>query len=113
MKQTIGQEPMRKISEFDVNAGLELAGLTALLGAFAGSVSGQAGLRAMEGISRGYREGREDLYNRELKTYEDELVRYNNGETTQVPVNAKVIVKNRFNRKISLRNMQLQVEQRS
>jgi len=43
----------------------------------------------------------------------DELVRYNNGETTQVPVNAKVIVKNRFNRKISLRNMQLQVEQRS
>ena len=78
MKETIGQEPMRKISEFDVNAGLELAGLTALLGAFAGSVSGQAGLRAMEGISRGYREGREDLYNRELKTYEDELVRYKN-----------------------------------
>ncbi|MBU1309242.1 MAG: conjugal transfer protein [Gammaproteobacteria bacterium] len=43
----------------------------------------------------------------------DELVRYNKGETTQVPVNAKVIVKSRFNRKISLRNMQLQVEQRS
>lgn len=43
----------------------------------------------------------------------DELVRYNKGETTQVPVNAKVIVKRRFNRKISLRNMQLQVEQRS
>lgn len=43
----------------------------------------------------------------------DELVRYNKGETAQVPVNAKVIVKKRFNRKISLRNMQLQVEQRS
>ncbi len=43
----------------------------------------------------------------------DELVRYNKGETTQVPVNAKVVVKSRFNRKISLRNMQLQVEQRS
>lgn len=43
----------------------------------------------------------------------DELVRYNKGETTQVPVNATVIVKKRFNRKISLRNMQLQVEQRS
>ncbi|MDX3772491.1 S-adenosylhomocysteine hydrolase [Chromatiaceae bacterium AAb-1] len=43
----------------------------------------------------------------------DELVRYNKGETTQVPVNAKVIVKSRFNRKISLRNMQLQIEQRS
>jgi hypothetical protein len=68
--------PQRKISEFDVNAGLELAGLTALLGAFAGSVSGQAGLRAIEGVSRGYREGRDDLYNRELKTYEDELSRY-------------------------------------
>ncbi len=43
----------------------------------------------------------------------DELVRYNKGETTQVPVNAKVIVKSRFNRKIYLRNMKLQVEQRS
>ncbi len=43
----------------------------------------------------------------------DELVRYNKGETTQVPVNATVIVKRRFNRKISLRNMQLQIEQRS
>lgn len=43
----------------------------------------------------------------------DELVRYNKGETTQVPVNAKVIVKKRFNRKIFLRTMQLQVEQRS
>lgn len=43
----------------------------------------------------------------------DELVRYNKGETTQVPVNAKVIVKSRFNRKIYLRNMKLQIEQRS
>ena len=43
----------------------------------------------------------------------DELVRYNKGETTQVPVNAKVIVKKRFNRKISLREMQLQVERGS
>lgn len=43
----------------------------------------------------------------------DELLRYNKGKTTQVPVNTKVIVNKRFNRKISLRNMQLQVEQRS
>jgi len=43
----------------------------------------------------------------------DELVRYNKGETTQVPVNATVIVKRRFNRKISLREMQLHVERGS
>ena len=43
----------------------------------------------------------------------DELVCYNKGETTQVPVNATVIVKRRFNRKISLREMQLHVERGS
>ena len=75
-ESSYGQPPQRKISEFDVNAGLELATLTAVLGAFAGSVSGQAALKSMEGVSRGYREGREDLYNRELKAYEDELARY-------------------------------------
>ena len=75
-ESSYGQPPQRKISEFDASAGLELAALTAVLGAFAGSVSGQAGLKAMEGVSRGYREGREDLYNRELKAYEDELNRY-------------------------------------
>jgi len=42
----------------------------------------------------------------------DELV-HNKGETTQVPVNATVIVKRRFNRKISLREMHLQVERGS
>jgi hypothetical protein len=68
--------PERKITEFDSNAALELAGLTALMGAFAGSLSGRAGLRAMEGVTRGYKEGREDLYNRELKIYEDEVARY-------------------------------------
>lgn len=75
-ESSYGQPPQRKISEFDVNAGIELATLTAVLGAFAGSVSGQAALKSMEGVSRGYREGREDLYNRELKAYEDELARY-------------------------------------
>lgn len=43
----------------------------------------------------------------------DELVRYNKGETTQVPVNATVIAKRCFNRKISLREMHLQVERDS
>ncbi|WP_445427448.1 hypothetical protein [Alishewanella sp. HL-SH05] len=43
----------------------------------------------------------------------DELIRYNKGETTQVPVNATVVVKRRFNRKISLSNMRLKVEQSS
>jgi len=43
----------------------------------------------------------------------DELVRYNKGETTQVPVNTTVIITRRFNRKISLREMQLRVERGS
>lgn len=84
-ESTFGDMPERKISTFDANAGMELASLTAILGAFGGSVSGRAGLKAVEGISRGYSEGREDLYNRELKTYEAELERYkqriNNAKT--------------------------------
>ena len=76
LQTDMGQMPERRVSEFDPNAGLELAAMTALFGAFAGSLSGRAGLRAMEGVSRGYKEGRDDLYNRELKAYEDELVRY-------------------------------------
>jgi hypothetical protein len=68
--------PERKITNFDAASGLELASLTALIGAFGGSVSGRAGLAAMEGMSRGVKEGRQDLYNRELKAYEAEVAKF-------------------------------------
>lgn len=68
--------PERKITDFDAASGLELASLTALIGAFGGSISGRAGLAAMEGMSRGVKEGRQDLYNRELKAYEAEVAKF-------------------------------------
>ena len=50
--------------------------MTALLGAFAGSVSGTAALKAMEGVSTGYRTGQEDLYKREVEAYDAAVNQY-------------------------------------
>jgi hypothetical protein len=68
--------PERTITAFNPEKGLELAALTAILGGFAGKVSGRTGLKAMEGISGGYREGQEDLYKREVANYEAEIAKY-------------------------------------
>lgn len=68
--------PTRQVTEFDAQAATELATLTAIMGAFAGSISGRAGLAAMQGVSDGYLQGRQDLYERELKVYEDALNEY-------------------------------------
>jgi hypothetical protein len=89
LEQQMAQMPQRKISEFKPEDALELAGMTALISAFAGSVSGNAALAAMEGFTTGYRQGREDLYNRELKTYENELDAYK-----QKMQNAKILYEN-------------------
>jgi hypothetical protein len=72
----IGQRPERTITAFRPEKGLELATLTAVLGAFAGRISGQAGLRSIEGISEGFRLGQEDLYRREVANYEAELAQH-------------------------------------
>jgi len=72
----MGQMPERTITAFNPEKGLELAALTAILGGFAGKVSGRTGLKAMEGISGGYREGQEDLYKREVANYEAEIAKY-------------------------------------
>ena len=68
--------PQRRVEDFDPNAGLEMAAMTALLGAFAGSVSGQAALTSMKGITEGYRTGKQDLYERSVKKYESDLQQY-------------------------------------
>jgi len=73
---SMGQQPERTISAFRPEKGLELAALTAIFGAFAGRVSGQAAMRAIEGISEGYRLGQEDLYKREVANYEAEVAKY-------------------------------------
>lgn len=70
------QMPVRQVEDFDPKAGLELAAMTALLGAFAGSVSGQAALTSMKGITEGYRAGKQDLYERSVKQFESELQAY-------------------------------------
>ena len=70
------QVPERRVEEFDPDAGIELAGLVALLGAFAGSMSGQAALQSMKGITEGYRAGKQDLYERSVNQFEAELAKY-------------------------------------
>lgn len=70
LEDAMGQQPERTITAFNPERGIELATMTALLGAFAGSVSGTAALKAMEGVSTGYRMGQEDLYKREVEAYD-------------------------------------------
>ncbi|MEK9812836.1 MAG: hypothetical protein VW440_07315 [Bordetella sp.] len=76
LQGVMDQAPVRRVEDFDPNAGLELAAMTALLGAFAGSVSGQAALTSMKGITEGYRAGKQDLYERSVKEFESELQAY-------------------------------------
>ena len=70
------QVPQRRVEEFDPDAGIELAGLVAILGAFAGSMSGQAALQSMKGITEGYRAGKQDLYERSVNEFEAQLKAY-------------------------------------
>ena len=72
----LGQQPERTITAFNPERAKELAVLTAIMGAFAGSISGRAGLAAMQGVSEGYRTGQEDLYKREVANYEAALGQY-------------------------------------
>jgi hypothetical protein len=70
------KRPERRVEDFDPQAGMELAGMVAILGAMAGSVSGQAALKSMKGITEGYRTGKQDLYERSVKQFESELEAY-------------------------------------
>lgn len=76
LRGAMGGYPERKLTQFDAAAANELAANTLLMSVFGGAVSGRAALRAMEGFTNGYRQGREDLYNKELKNYEAEIEKF-------------------------------------
>jgi hypothetical protein len=67
------QRPTFSPTEFDAPAAAQLAGLTAVIGAIAGRGRARAALKSMEGFTRGHKEGRTDLYDREAKQYEKDL----------------------------------------
>lgn len=67
------QRPTFNPTEFDsVEAG-KLAGLTAIVGTLVGGISGRAALKSMAGFTKGAKEGRADLYDREVKQYKADL----------------------------------------
>jgi 6,7-dimethyl-8-ribityllumazine synthase len=76
LQQQSSERPERNFSEFDPKAGIELAALTAILGSFAGAVSGRAALQSMKGVTEGYRLGQQDLYDRSAKQFEYELSKH-------------------------------------
>jgi len=76
LESELGKQPERTITAFNPERATELAVLTAIMGAFAGGISGRAGLSAMKGVSDGYRSGQEDLYKREVDNYEAALNQY-------------------------------------
>ena len=77
-QKVVGDVPKRNIQDFNPDAGLELATLTAILGAFIGfsGGGGRGALAAMEGITTGYQQGDQDRYDREVKRYESEVQTY-------------------------------------
>jgi hypothetical protein len=76
--EAIGEAPIRRVQDFNPDAAMELAALTAIMGAFVGLTGGggRGALAALEGVTTGYRQGDQDRYERELKTYESELQKY-------------------------------------
>ena len=76
LQQQSSERPERNFSEFDPKAGIELAALTAILGSFAGAVSGRAALQSMKGVTEGYRLGQQDLYEKSTKQFESELQKH-------------------------------------
>lgn len=67
------QRPTFNPTEFNAPAAAELAGLTAVIGAIAGAGRARAALKSMEGFTKGHKEGRADLYDREIKQYEKDV----------------------------------------
>lgn len=73
--------PEPQITQFDSAAAAEVAGLTAILGTLTGAVNAEASLKAMEGFTRGHKEGREDLYKKEVAAYESAYKRWKDNNT--------------------------------
>lgn len=76
VEDVTSQVPVRNVEDFDPDAGIELASLVALIGAFTGSVSGEAALNSMKGVTDGYRQGKQDLYERSVQKFEADLQAY-------------------------------------
>jgi hypothetical protein len=69
----IPERPMFNPTQFDRAAAAQMAGLTAVIGAIVGGGRARAALKSMEGFTRGAKEGRADLYDREVKQFEQDL----------------------------------------
>lgn len=67
------ERPLFNPTEFEPNSAGELAGLTAIIGTIAGRTSARAALKSMSGLTRGAREGRADLYDKEVKQFESDI----------------------------------------
>jgi hypothetical protein len=76
--QAVGQAPVRNVQDFNPDAAMELAALTAIMGAFVGlgGGGGRGALAALEGVTTGYKEGQQDLYERQVNIYQSELKSY-------------------------------------
>lgn len=73
--------PEAQITKFDSAAAGELAVQTALLGALTGFVNAEASLGAIEGFTRGHKQGREDLYKQEVANYERNYKKWKDNNT--------------------------------
>jgi hypothetical protein len=69
----IQQRPVFNPTQFDSASAAELAGLTAVVSTIAGGFSGRAALKSMEGFTKGAREGRADLYDKEVRKFEEDI----------------------------------------
>lgn len=77
-KEQAGEAPVRNVQDFNPDAAMELAALTAIMGAFVGlsGGGGRGALAALEGVTTGYKEGQQDLYDRQVALYESEIKKY-------------------------------------
>ena len=69
----IEARPVFNPTQFDPKSAGELAALTALVGTIAGGGRARAGLKSISGFTRGAREGRQQLYDLEVKQYERDI----------------------------------------
>ena len=80
-KAGIEPAPEPQITQFDSASAAELAGLTAILGTLTGAINAEASLKAMEGFTRGHKEGRDEVYKREVANYERSYKRWKDNNT--------------------------------
>lgn len=67
------ERPVFNPTQFDAQSAAELAGLTAIVGTVIGGLSAKAALKSMAGFTKGHKEGRADLYDKEVKQFERDL----------------------------------------